>query len=836
MRIKSKPYLYTLLFFLFSMALKAQENDNKRALSEVFVLLQNKYNYQFNYAKDLVENVKINPLPEGISLEETLAYIKKETDLQFTITQHFILVSKKANNTICGVLIDKENKLPLPYMDITSNGLKKSTISNANGFFQLESLNQLDSIKISGYGYKQITKPLDYFNATTKCDTIFLTPDIQSLKEVIISSYIVKGIDKLNNGSFKIDFSNFDILPGLIDSDVLQSVQVFPGIHSVNENVSNINIRGGSHDQNLILWDGIKMYQSGHFFGLISMYNPQITDNVLLVKNGSDASYTDGVSGSLIMQTHKELSKKFKGSIGINFTDANGFADIPISKKSSIQIAARKSISDIVQTPAYNSFFDRISQNTELENNEGDITNSNKAFDFYDMSLRWIYKINNTDELRINFINVSNELTFNESTTNDIRTSSLKQNSIAGAILYSKIWNKKWKSSLEVYETDYKLSAINADINDNQRFLQENIISETSLKLKVNYKLNDYLSLLNGYHFVETKVTNLDDVDSPRYRVLISEVIRTHGVFSQLNFKTLSGKTNLSTGIRINHIEKFNKQIVEPRLSLTHKFFNYFTVELLGEAKHQNISQIINFQNDFLGIEKRRWQLSNDDDIPIMKSQQASLGLSYNRNGWLVNLESYYKKVKGITTQSQGFQNQYEFMKTDGNYKVSGIDFILRKKIENLYAWVSYSHMDNVYNFESLPETEFPSNYNIQNALTFGTTYTLRKLKLSTGFNWYSGKPTTVPVDGNEIVNNEVNFESTNSSRLKNYFKIDASALYAFNLNKDTNANLGISVWNILNTSNELNRFYRIDDNATVNEFSQKSLDITPNFILRILF
>jgi hypothetical protein len=134
---------------------------------------------------------------------------------------------------------------------------------------------------------------------------------LQKLSEVTVAGYIVKGINKLNDGSFEIDVSDFDILPGLIDTDVLQAVQAFPGVQSINETVSNINIRGGTHDQNLILWDDIKMYQSGHFFGLISMFNPQITQRVSLIKNGSSTEYTDGVSGTISMETNRDINDKF---------------------------------------------------------------------------------------------------------------------------------------------------------------------------------------------------------------------------------------------------------------------------------------------------------------------------------------------------------------------------------------------------------------------------------------------------------------------------------------------------------------------------------------------
>ncbi|WP_299112337.1 TonB-dependent receptor plug domain-containing protein [uncultured Winogradskyella sp.] len=663
--------------------------------------------------------------------------------------------------------------------------------------------------------------------------------DLQQLSEVMVSGYIVNGINKLSNGSFEIDVSDFDILPGLVDTDVLQAVQAFPGIQSINETVSNINIRGGSHDQNLILWDDIKMYQSGHFFGLISMFNPQITQRVSLTKNGSSTEFTDGVSGTISMETERGINKKFKGNVGVNFIDANGFVDIPISEKSSLQVAARKSISDFTETPTYNNFFERISQDTEVESNAMSIINSDKAFDFYDTSLRWIYRINDNEELRVNFINVANELVFNESTSvntvEDSRESGLTQNSIAGAIAYSRVWNDRWQTTFEAYETDYKLKSINANILDSQRFLQENKVSETSLKLKVNNKINDRLQLLSGYHFVETEITNLDDVDIPRFKLLISEVVRTHGVFSQISYKSKDRKTNLSTGFRYNYIDKFSKHLLEPRLSFSHKFLDYFSLEVLGEFKHQNTSQVINFQNDFLGIEKRRWQLSNDNDIPVIRSRQASVGLSFSKNGWLISAEGYYKKVKGIATQSQGFQNQYEFIRTRGFNEAIGLDFIVRKRLSNFNSWLSYSYLNSEYEFNELPENRFPSNFDIKHAITLGTNYTSNRLKISAGLNWNSGRPISQPVTGNEIISNEINYDSTNSSNLQDYLRVDVSALYDFKLGSKTKSNLGLSIWNLLDRKNIINSFYRINNNDVV-EIKQRSLGITPNLVFRVSF
>lgn len=143
--------------------------------------------------------------------------------------------------------------------------------------------------------------------------------------------------------------------------------------------------------------------------------------------------------------------------------------------------------------------------------------------------------------------------------------------------------------------------------------------------------------------------------------------------------------------------------------------------------------------------------------------------------------------------------------------------------------------MDNYYRFNALPENSFPNNFNIRHALTLGTNYTSDRLKLSAGLNWNSGRPTTQPIDNNEIVNGEINYDSTNSSELKDYFRIDVSALYDFKLSSKIKANLGFSVWNLFDRKNIINNFYRINNDEVV-EVKQRSLGVTPNVVFKVHF
>nr|WP_223826684.1 TonB-dependent receptor plug domain-containing protein [Flagellimonas sp. S3867] len=636
------------------------------------------------------------------------------------------------------------------------------------------------------------------------------------------------------------DFDRFSILPGLVEEDVLQSVQALPGIQSIDETVSNINIRGGSNDQNLILWDGIKMYQSGHFFGLISMYNPQITQKVTLQKNGTSTAFTDGVSGTIAMSTDKNINPNFNSSIGINLIDINGFVDAPLGKNASIQVAARKAISDFFETPTYSEYFNRITRNTEIDSNVESVTNSNVGFDFYDTSLRLLYRPSDKDFVRLNFIYTANEVAFDENAifdgSEEIKESRLDQSSIAGGFYYSRQWKPNFTTELSVYETDYKLRAINANILQDQRFLQENKVSETGVRAMAKSTFSENLGWNNGYHFTETKVTNLDDVDNPIFRRLDGEVLRTHGLFTEVNWSTTNKETIINAGVRFNYLDKYQKQLWEPRLSLNQKILDVFNLELLGEFKHQNTSQVINFQNDFLGIEKRRWQLSNDANIPIIKSKQGSLGLSYKEDGWLVNAVGFIKEVEGITTQSQGFLDRYEFVRTSGKYDANGIELLLRKQLQNWNMWLSYGYLYSQYTFAELEETHFRSNFDITHSVSSGITFSTQKLHMAAGVNWRTGKPFTSSITGNEVVNDQINYAEANGSQLEDYVRLDVSAIYKMELGKKMRLQAGLSIWNVLDRENPINTFYRLSAQQNAQKVLQGSLGITPNAMIKIAF
>ncbi|MDE0598355.1 MAG: TonB-dependent receptor, partial [Dokdonia donghaensis] len=138
--------------------------------------------------------------------------------------------------------------------------------------------------------------------------------------------------------------------------------------------------------------------------------------------------------------------------------------------------------------------------------------------------------------------------------------------------------------------------------------------------------------------------------------------------------------------------------------------------------------------------------------------------------------------------------------------------------------------------FETLEEIEFPSNFDITHSITLGTTFSNKFWNISAGVNYRTGKPTSIPLINNEIVDDDVNFDRANNERLFDYLRVDASAIYKFKLSDTFRSEIGASVWNVSNRENAINNYYRMNEVDTVDKFSRFSLDLTTNAVVRLYF
>lgn len=261
----------------------------------------------------------------------------------------------------------------------------------------------------------------------------------------------------------------------------------------------------------------------------------------------------------------------------------------------------------------------------------------------------------------------------------------------------------------------------------------------------------------------------------------------------------------------------------------------------MGEVKSQATTQIIDLQEDFLGVEKHRWMLANNKDIPVMTSRQVSGGFDYNKQRWLISTEGFYKTVDGITTNTQGFQNQNQGRSTSGSYTVKGIEFLINHRTEKFNSWISYTYSLNDYYFKELTPSIFPNNTDIRHSVSIASSYDINQFRIAIGLSHKTGKPYTIPVKGNEINNttipSSINYDLPNNENLPEYWRLDVSSSYRFFFSDQVKGNFSIALLNVLGKENTLNTYYELTNNQTeVRKVNNISLGFSPNASFRLTF
>ena len=682
--------------------------------------------------------------------------------------------------------------------------------------------------------------------------------DTQELDEVLIEEYITTGIRNDNEDtSIAISPKELGILPGLTEPDVLQSIQLIPGVQSPTETASDLFIRGGTPDQNLILWDGIKMYHSGHFFGTISAFNPYITDQVKLYKSGTKAKYGDRISGVIDIESDNTISKSTEGGFGFNMTHADAFLKTPLGNKAAVLFSARRSITDAFNTETFKNLSKRVFQETKISNGnkvfeDDEVVTTDDLFYFTDFTAKVIVNPNDKNAFQISSLYTKNKLDYGF-LIEEFEEASQDQLDIVNqglSLNWEHNYNKSFSHNFKTYYSNFDLeyvgtNTISGELND--QLDKHNTIKDFGLNFSLNWNFNQTSSFGLGYQFSSNQVDYILKYIEPESEEdeFVKSSIKTsnitHAIFADYQYN-LDKKWFANTGVRIHHFSVLNKLFIEPRVQLSANLNPFFKFKISAENMHQSVSEVLEFNTREFGLENQFWVLSDGNEIPILKSNQLTTGLVFNKKGWNLDLELYYKQIDGLVTL--GF-DRIEDLFFRGKSDVFGIDLLIKKRIQNYRTWFSYSIINNDFTFGAINNGEkFPGNSDITHNFVWSYTYEWNNFNLSLGWNIRTGIPYTEASGIEDTANGtEIVFEETNGARLPTYHKLDLSATYTFNFSKADNwkGKLGFSLLNIYDRENILSRTYEVRQNNQnsedeLREINKISLGLTPNLVFRVEF
>lgn len=888
----NKKHLLTVLFLLtvtFSFAQKNfSVNYNNTSLQVVLTDLENKTNAIFSYSKKSILNKFVTLKKQETNFGFILPELASQTGLIFEkISESQITISKPRR--ICGYVYDDTTNEALPFVNVIINK-NEYTTTNEGGFFSFDNpTNNTEKVTFNllGYQNKEVV-----ITTNDGCINIKLATISAELNEVIILGYITTGIDKNKDGSIAVDSKKLGILPGLVSPDISQSIQLIPGVSTLDESATGIQIRGGSPDQNLVLYDDIKLYNTGYFYGMFSLFNPFATEKATIFRSGTSASYGDRISGIIDISSGTTIPLKTEGGFEIDGLSANAYFKTPLSEKVAVYAFARRSYNDILKTPTYNSYEDKIFTNFGVAKDRNNTTlvletdddfspdTSNNEFSFTDFNTKVIYKPNQKNTIALSGLYTRNRLDFDFTGGDEKVVDSLKTLNKGLSFNWKHISNDKQQEELTAYYSEYNSFYQNNEIKDEtgdgikelaEISIRKNNIADFGVNFTSTTQIKDSQKLTLGY---QLSYTDLDVLISKEN--LIDQELETsnqddnnlkNALFGEYTF-SFANKGFINGGLRFVHYSSLNKFLVEPRINFEYPLNDKLRFKTAIERRNQPISQLIEFNHTELRLENELWRLSDGTQFPLLSSNQVSGGLLYHHKNLSIDVDGYYKELDGLTTFTNGFSNPLENLE-HGESSIKGIDILLKYKWNNYKVWAGYTFNDIIFEFPNLKDTPeyFPGNNDITHHFRISNSLQLKNWQFSLGWQYRSGKPITpvnsyvIKMDADNEPAGVVNFGAVNSDRLPDFHRLDASILHDFNINtgkRKLKAQFGVSFLNIYNRVKPLNLIYKaerkpLDDGGIAIEgttgstpeelevileqvIQRFSLGFTPNAVFRIHF
>lgn len=831
-------------------------------LHQVIQTIESNSDFIFNYDPQVLKEYYFDGNLNLLDPYKAFETLLNDSPFEYRIDEFTVLLFQTQPKTynICGIIVDSNSKEPLIGVNVLAENTSYGTQTNGNGEFEFSMIsNKNQKIVISYVGYL----PKDYrINTLIKpnCKTIelFLDKDMWN-EDVVITDYIMDGIsDEGKFNSYVMDYNRLSRHHSIVEHDILKTSQLLPGVSSFDESATNLQIRGSTGDQNLILWEGAPIYQPGHIFGMISAINPFSVGNVNINKGVCDPKYDNRVGGVIDISLTDSIETLHHGSAGVTLTEAHINIEAPIiSEKLEVFLSGRQGINSIFNSPPLQNYTNKVFQFSIIDDQSQDAQNGSintkQDLNFYDWNSKILFKPVDRVIFDLGYYTNSQDFKYQYSLPEDPFIASDKILTTTEA-LKAKLdieITKVWTSSLSFVQSKYKSEYLYFEeeegviLTDNIQF---NDISDRSIILSNRINFSS-LNINTGYDYNQKEVNYnvvYDKIDEPYFEDINYEKGSFHNFFASVDINL--NKYNINGGVRVSYYVEQDRWVSTPRLSVDYKIHPKFTLKAEGGIFYQFISQLSEYNANNISIDYPLWILNTPEQELSQRAQKIAFGFKYRDQGWLFDAELFYNQIDGLSTLSPIFElvTTNEFSR--GESKALGLGLLVKKRWHNFNCWVNYSLGKINYLFPDISENTFSAPNDIRHNISLVSSYDYKDFQFSIITNFHSGLPYTQPSGIETIYDEEIdentyaiNYSDINRNRLKPYSRTDLSINYRpqFNFIGKSKLELSLSFVNLWNSENVFAREYYLesnDDKETPDlAFIRKSLlQTTPLLLCRV--
>ena len=673
--------------------------------------------------------------------------------------------------TLSGYVRDGQNGEVIIQASILNRATGQGTVTNRYGYYSL-TLTAVDTLQLRfsyvGYAPYELTLALLQ-------DTLVSVELVSNtlLEEVVIEAVEDAVHERTQMSVVSIQPEKVQTLPALLgEADILKTLQLMPGVQSGNEGTTGLYVRGGSPDQNLILLDGVPVYNVSHLFGFFSVFNPSSISYIELVRGGFPARYGGRLSSVLDIRMKEGNMKELAGEASLGLISGSVSLEGPIiPDKASFIVSGRRTYLDLVAKPLLKTF---------VAEDEGDVD-----YYFYDLNAKVNARLGRNHHLYLSAYTGHDQGAINDHrsrTIDGVQTVSsdnfdLRWSNLTTAFRWNYVISPRWFSNttLTYSRYDYENDVTYETIRD--RASEE--VSESAYNFsRQRYRSSiedragrmDVTFLPNLQHNVQAGASMIQHTFNPGAVNYVFDTLATDDIVAG---DTVLGSTiveawegavyledqwqpfprfSINAGVHASafRVDRKTYTSFQPRLSA--RYLLGQTIAL--KASYAKMTQYIHLlTNAGLGLPTDLWVPATDRIRP-QQAQLGAVGLAKTLvNGLQVSLEGYYKTMSHLLEYRDGadflnVEENWQDKVVVGQGRSYGAELLVERQTGKLTGWVGYTLSWTERQFEEVNFGEwFPFRYDRRHDISITSSYRWTD-RTTVSWSWVfgTGQAITLPV------------------------------------------------------------------------------------------
>ena len=779
------------------------------------------------------------------------------------------------NITVSGYIYNQKSKESLPGTVVINKTTNQSTTTNDYGYYSIIiDANTDTEIEIRYIGFEILQTKI---NTDKNLVENFYLKESLEIDAVYVTSSRMKDMS-----TFELSAEQIKLVPSLAgEKDILKAFQFMPGVQFGSEGTSNLFVRGGSVDQNMILLDDVPLYYVSHLGSFVSVFDVNAIKSVKLYKGEFPAKYGGKLSSVMDIKLKDGDMQNHQAEIFIGLLSSKISLNGPIIKdKMSYLFTLRRCNIDLF-TRASDFFYS---------------TAGKAGYTFYDVNLKLTYKLSKNDNLHLFVYNGRDKhylsmqdsgndpvlATYNYNYTGRINN---RWGNFAGGFKWTHKFNKLYSTFnfgiTNFYYQTYRYT--DSKTKDTDRIIEKttsnfsNSVTSYFVKQNFDYYLTNTVNLNFGaygfqHNFNPGKLF-YEYVKTDSITTIIESNQKTQtpfeaGAYIEIS-KNFSDKIKISTGF---HSSAFFTEdtvfySIQPRFKTNIALSDNLSIKLAYANTTQPL-HLLTLSTSLVPADI--WVAATKKAVPA-KVNLFSIGATKKiaSNKYMIGFDVFYKKLSNLIdllpfaeadneNEDENWETQ---IATNGKGNIYGFEFMFSKNTGKVTGWFSYTYMKNYRQYEMINEGEkFPYYFDRRHYLTVLANYKITdNIHLSANFVLASGMPITASTQKQNIENfiyatsfhntidhdyyfdyyfddKEVNYTQLNNYRLPIYHRLDLNIDFEKETKKQRIRTWSIGVYNAYNHLNPYFIYFQKDDNGNLRLYQFTLFPIIPSISYSLRF